>query len=224
MANASVENQTVTPPAPVPARSGGFLIAMLRVAAGGALAGVIISTAVLSGAQPGLGEDSIYSPIELVEGAINIFQAVVFLITAGAFLRWMYRASLAARALGATGLAISPGWAVGWFFVPIAMFWKPFQAMKQLWHGSRNPRDRAAQRPPAAIAIWWTLWLLTLGLGQVYFHLTLRGQSLATLAQSCGLLADLLDVPLCLLLVRLVSEIDARQRDAAHHSPRSWQG
>ncbi len=220
MANASIENQTAksNPPAFGPARAGQLLIALLKIAIGGAVAGAVVSTAVLAGAQPGLDADSIYSPIEIVEGAINILQSVVFAITAVAFLRWFHGATLAARALGAAGLTISPGWAVGWFFVPIAMFWKPWQAMKKLWMASKNPCDWAAQRTPAAIAWWWTLWLCSLGLGQIYFQLTLRGQSLAVLAQTCGLLADLLDVPLCLVLIRLVKEIGAMQRAATEQA------
>src|SRR5262249_29946861 len=43
-----------------------------------------------------------------------------------ALLVWVYRANRNARALGAEGLAYSPGWSVGWFFVPLANLVMPY--------------------------------------------------------------------------------------------------
>lgn len=28
---------------------------------------------------------------------------------------------------------MTPGWAVGFYFIPIALIWKPFQGMSQIW-------------------------------------------------------------------------------------------
>jgi hypothetical protein len=36
-----------------------------------------------------------------------------------AVLKWIYRANANARALGAKDMKFTPGWAVGWYFVPI---------------------------------------------------------------------------------------------------------
>jgi hypothetical protein len=44
---------------------------------------------------------------------------------------WIYRANANAHALGGD-LSVSPGWAVGWFFVPIACLFKPYLAMRRL--------------------------------------------------------------------------------------------
>ena len=38
---------------------------------------------------------------------------------------WIFNAACNARAFGAKGLQISPGWAVGWYFVPIMWLFKP---------------------------------------------------------------------------------------------------
>ena len=35
--------------------------------------------------------------------------------------------------------SFTPGWSVGWFFVPIMNPWKPFQAMREIWQASAEP-------------------------------------------------------------------------------------
>jgi hypothetical protein len=46
------------------------------------------------------------------------------------------RANRNARALGATGMRFTPGWCVGWYFVPIMNLFRPYQAMKEIWMAS----------------------------------------------------------------------------------------
>lgn len=67
--------------------------------------------------------------------------ALAFYILCGVLiLRWIYRANYNARQIGAAGMTFSPGWSVGWYFVPIAAFWKPYQAMKEIWRAARVHR------------------------------------------------------------------------------------
>jgi hypothetical protein len=55
----------------------------------------------------------------------------VFIITGIVFLKWIHAANRNARAMGAQGLRFSPGWALGYYFVPVLSLWKPYQAMKE---------------------------------------------------------------------------------------------
>src|SRR3546814_18564993 len=48
---------------------------------------------------------------------------------------------------------------VGWFFVPIANLWMPFQAMRQLSKASTKPGDWEAAATSALLAWWWLFWL-----------------------------------------------------------------
>jgi len=61
------------------------------------------------------------------------------LTTSILFLMWIYRANSNARQLGAQGMKFSPGWSVGFYFIPILWFWKPYQAMKEIWQASKAP-------------------------------------------------------------------------------------
>ncbi len=189
-----------------------LVLTMLRISLATSAISALVAAAVLLVGKATDDNERLRQGVELAEGGVNLVQSMVFLMTSISFLRWVHRANVNARGLGAQGMKFTPGWAVGWFFVPIALLWKPFHAMKQLWQASCDPEHWAAQEPPAKLNTWWMLWLLWNILGQLYFHLTLRGQSLALAAAVCGLLSDLAGIPLCLALMRVVTSIDEMQR------------
>jgi hypothetical protein len=73
---------------------------------------------------------------------------------------WIYNAACNVRALGARGLQNSPGWAVGWYAVPFAALFKPFQAMEEIFKASVAPLGWVRQRMPLLLPAWWAVWLL----------------------------------------------------------------
>ncbi len=91
----------------------------------------------------------------LVGGAMML-AAVILVLT------WTYRANANCRRLGATGMRFRPGWAVGWFFVPVANLWKPYQVMREIWAASRDPDRWQTQAAPAILKWWWGLFLVSL--------------------------------------------------------------
>ncbi len=70
------------------------------------------------------------------EGLIAIGALLLYLVTAVVFGVWIVRAHKNLRALGIPNLTYTPGWAFGWFFIPILNFFRPYQAMKELWQAS----------------------------------------------------------------------------------------
>lgn len=135
---------------------------------------------------------------------------------------WIHRANHNARALGATGLEMTPGWAVGWYFVPIAWFWKPYQAMKEIWQASASPKHWSRQGVSPLLGWWWGLWLarwwipvLAAG-GPVRIHFA----SAETVAVQTGtmqavgdILVDILYVPLTLVLLMIIDGIHSMQME-----------
>ena len=71
---------------------------------------------------------------------------------------WIYRVSGNASRL-AGRLPISPGWAVGWYFVPVGAFWKPFEAIEQAWKVSTAPLAWRSVPTPALLRWWWGFWI-----------------------------------------------------------------
>src|SRR5262245_35859116 len=81
------------------------------------------------------------------------------LATAVPFLLWVYRTNRNARALGAEGMTYSPGWSVGWFFVPLANLVMPFLVVREIWKASSvcsGANWRQASVSPVFSA-WWAV-------------------------------------------------------------------
>src|SRR4030095_8115621 len=81
----------------------------------------------------------------------QIVSSLVLLTALASFvslLVWIYAAHANLPALNAGPLEFSPGWAVGWFFIPIANLVKPYQAVVEIWKGS----DPAPLRGPLTMS------------------------------------------------------------------------
>ena len=85
----------------------------------------------------------------------GLLQFAVYLILMVTFLVWIFRANKNLGALTPEPMTFSPGWAVGWYFVPILNLYQPYQAMKEIWgrsHGDEEPLE-------ATVQWWWGVWL-----------------------------------------------------------------
>ena len=83
----------------------------------------------------------------------------LFAVTGIVWCVWQHRAQRNAIELADGKLEFTPGWAVGWWFVPFANLVKPFQTVRELWkasHGGDNGRVVATW---SVIGWWWGIWL-----------------------------------------------------------------
>lgn len=87
---------------------------------------------------------------------VAIFIAITTVVL---FSMWIYRANLNARRLGASNMEFTPGWAVGYYFIPILSLWKPYQAMREIWQASKSPATWPAEKPGAILPWWWFSFL-----------------------------------------------------------------
>ena len=80
-----------------------------------------------------------------------------------AILVWVYHSHRNLPALQARKLEFSPGWAVGWFFIPIMNLFKPYQAILEIWNQSQPGQlfTAAGAAVPAKsgslVLTWWLL-------------------------------------------------------------------
>src|SRR5699024_6246763 len=62
-----------------------------------------------------------------------------------------------------TGLAHTPRWAIGWYFIPVMNLYKPFSVMRELtlasFHAVSNSDHWKLKKAPAYIIVWWLLFL-----------------------------------------------------------------
>jgi hypothetical protein len=81
---------------------------------------------------------------------------VVFLVAGVIYSLWVYRAYKNLRALGHAHTDFTPGWAVGYMFVPIVNLWKPYQAVSEMWRKS-DPSESSSGS--VGIVFWWICFL-----------------------------------------------------------------
>lgn len=93
---------------------------------------------------------------------ISIGGLAALAIAGVAWLVWQHRAHANLTALGAGKLRFTPGWAVGWWFVPFANLVRPPQVMSELIRAS-DPADgrdeQAAPKTPRIVWVWWLTWV-----------------------------------------------------------------
>ncbi len=92
----------------------------------------------------------------LALAAVSIAQVVVGVV-------WMHRAYSNVKSFGARGLAWSPGWAVGAWFIPIANLVIPFMIMVEIWKSSHpdapGPDGWKSLPTPGWLVALWVLWV-----------------------------------------------------------------
>lgn len=100
-------------------------------------------------------------------GVVSLFEILLRIGTIIFLLIWEYRAFNNLPALKATNLEFSPGWAIGWWFIPFANLVKPYQVMSELWNASDSDFDPKASflsnriGSPKIIGCWWGIWILS---------------------------------------------------------------
>lgn len=74
--------------------------------------------------------------------------------------RFTYRAMRNLHTINSPAAKVSPGWAVGYYFVPFANLVMPANAMSQIYHGTHESIGEKS-RHASPIPLWWTCWLLS---------------------------------------------------------------
>lgn len=68
--------------------------------------------------------------------------------------------------LSTRGLEYTPGWAAGWWFVPIANLFVPYKVVAEAWRASdpavpRGSLQWRAGRVPALLGFWWACFVIS---------------------------------------------------------------
>jgi hypothetical protein len=122
---------------------------------------------VIQGASPSSSE---FAALAVQDQLTSQLVVGTFLLAGIAWCVWQHRAQSNLHASWRRGLRFTPGWAVGWWFVPIASLWKPFQAVRELWAASDPEANEASwqwTRTWSVIGFWWAAWLVSLVIGGI---------------------------------------------------------
>jgi hypothetical protein len=161
------------------------------------------------------------------EGFALLLKLFVFILTAVLFLCWVFRASQCTGIWSGRHQQFSPGWAVGWFFIPFANLVMPLRVMKEIWNRSDPELDDTGQSfirdasAPGLLQAWWIIWVIT--------NLISRAESLVEdkahpslnnigMQKFLVVLSAFEIVSTCLAIM-VVRGVDQRQRERAERLP-----
>lgn len=138
--------------------------------------------------------------------------AGLIVVTGVVWMFWQHRAQSNLRHVGTADLRFTPGWAVGWWFVPAASLWMPYLSIRELLRASEpSVTDWRRARTGPLPGLWWASWIaasILAGIASAYPDDT-PGQWLASSwVVAVELIVLLVAGGLAIVLVR---RIDGRQ-------------
>ncbi|MCB2066598.1 MAG: DUF4328 domain-containing protein [Erythrobacter sp.] len=145
--------------------------------------------------------------------AFGVGYIVAFFVSMILVAMWIHRAHDNLRRADLDG-EFTPGWAVGWYFVPFANLVKPYQAMRELWNRSMGNVDAEAVRTPPILPIWWGGWIGGNILGNIAARISdITNPEVYTLSLGLGLVSEMLTILSAVLLFILIARITQAQSE-----------
>lgn len=160
--------------------------------------------------------DTRYSAIARLQLAALLFTAIVWLL-------WLHRAYSTLTVIGTRKSRFTPGWAVGYWFIPFINLVRPYQIVVDLWLRSEslNATESVEQLPrPALVGWWWGVYLLTGVAGRLYASFSRLAESVSQFitVTDIGMVGDVIGVVAAVLAIAVVRRIDTLQQ---HFEPQA---
>lgn len=148
---------------------------------------------------------------------VALLQMLLYITGGIATLVWIYRANRNAHLIGTLEMEVTPGWAVGWYFVPFLNLFMPLRAMREIWAASTSAVRSAPAPRIALISTWWAAWIGTNVTGLIAIRIASGAKSPEMLRVSAGfdIASNLIMIVACLLLAAIVARIQDIQNRAA---------
>jgi hypothetical protein len=191
----------------------------------GACAGVHLLFAILHGFMAGgvLGGPNAVAAGEETQQVVIILNAGLLLLnffayvgTVVAFLMWLHRAYSNLRPLGAKWLQYTPGWAVGYFFIPFLNLVRPYQAVREVWRWSQSGTIEelsfTSDTGAPLVGWWWGFWIAANVASNIYSR-TADAKEAIDAAPWLGLADDLLTIVAAAFAIIMIRSIDQMQTE-----------
>ena len=170
--------------------------------------------------------DGLYASVEsapqglvLSTGLLALLSLLTVAVRLGAliaFVTWLYRATKNLPALGVADPGVSPGWAIGCWFVPIVNIVAPCIAVLRVWRASapNAPVGSVEERGWPLLYAWWAAFLALAVAGIAAAFGGGDPAGLLTRSQVWALLGSgIASIVMSLLAIRVVREIERRQTE-----------
>ena len=146
-----------------------------------------------------------------IYGLLALGYTVAFVSSVVLVAMWIHRAHANLHDLGHEGLEFTPGWAVGWYFIPFANLVKPFQAMRELRNRSLGDDDGFNGATAPELTVWWATWIVGNILSNISTRMALSEPGIARAAAGLGALSSVLTIVCAWYLIGLIARITNAQ-------------
>lgn len=171
-------------------------------------------------------DDATFGGAEIFSGCTALIQLLVFVATVVAWCFWIHRAYANLEALGYRHQRFTPGWAAGWYFMPLLNLIRPYQVMREIWNASRPGVEHDDSLPaldmrmnaaPAPVVAWWAAWLIEnfVGIWGARSGVEIQSVESAIRAAYANIVSDGLEVVAALLAAYVVRAVTRMQEERA---------
>jgi len=100
-------------------------------------------------------------PLSTFEASLIYGLVAIMVITVLVWFVWLALANRLLDRLGAQQRQYRSPWSLGWYFIPVMKWWKPYHAVLELAQASAEPIHWKEQPLPHLVSAWWMLLALT---------------------------------------------------------------
>jgi uncharacterized membrane protein len=165
--------------------------------------------------------------------AIALFAMVFQIVLIVLFIQWFRRAYHNLHKAGEKGLVASEGWAAGYWFIPIANWFMPYQIMRDIWnrtkkYGTGDVDDfsesydasidggadaETSEDSLSVVNIWWAFWIISGITSTISIQITNNASEIGAfqMASLIGLISDVAAIVAIFLAVRMIKNSQIHQ-------------
>lgn len=96
-------------------------------------------------------------PVDILSIFVGLIQTIAVILLWVNFLKFIYRVSKNLQHQFHEKLIASPGWSVGYFFIPVLFLFKPFQVVKNIL----DVISKGEKYNKPLLGCWWAFWLIS---------------------------------------------------------------
>ena len=149
---------------------------------------------------------------------VNGLYAILLFLSYFLIGRWFFVSSKINHLLGVKELSVSPGWSVGWYFIPFANLVMPYRSLKETFKASFNSEEWQNNEVPYDFPFRWATFLIGNGLANISFRMDLalgETYSYEQLNQISyiDIVTDVLLIINAIFLFRIINIIYHNQKD-----------
>jgi hypothetical protein len=151
-------------------------------------------------------------------GVLGCVALIIAVLAVVYYMMWQYRAYWNARALRFDPSLMTPGWSVGWWFIPIAHLFKPRRILRDLWSSTDAARTAARPNLPDVIyGCWIAYFIIGVAISLTFEIVAELNESDGALLVSaiCDVVGGLIYIAFLWFLGDYVRIVQERQQGAA---------